>query len=146
MEENPKFNAELKQTAKGEWYVGSIRISTNEILELDSLMESATTLLIGKIDKLNKREFKPISSEVIFNDNERILFEKLRSMRMNLAQAEHIPPFIIMHDTVLKQIAKQKPQSNEEMLKIEGVGDKKLEKYGVYFLKVIQDYLQSNKN
>lgn len=146
MEENHKFNAELKQTAKGEWYVGSIKINANELPELDSLIESAATLLQGKVDKFNKREFKPVSSEIILTDNEKILFEKLRSMRMSLAQAEHIPPYIIMHDTLLKQLAKQKPQSAEEMLKVEGMGDKRVEKYGVYFLKVIQNHLQFNRS
>ena len=145
-EEQQKFNVELKQTMKGVWYVGSLKINTNDILELSKLIDSTVPILQNKIKQLNKNDFKPASSMPIINlnDDEKVLFEKLRSMRMDLARAENIPPYIIMHDNTLKLIAKSKPQTNDDFLRVDGVGDKKLEKYGVYFLKVIQNHSQSH--
>jgi len=146
MEEQQKFNVELKQTMKGIWYVGSLKINTNDILELSKLIDSTVPILQNKINQLNKNEFKPAlpTPTIDLSDDERVLFEKLRSMRMDLARAENIPPYIIMHDNTLKLIAKSKPKTNDDFLRVEGVGDKKLEKYGVYFLKVIQNHCQSH--
>ena len=58
---------------------------------------------------------------------------------MKLAEKESNPPFVIFHDSVLKQFAKLKPKTREEMLKIEGVGEKNSEKYGGFFLDIIND-------
>ena len=142
MEEQQKFNVELKQTMKGVWYVGSLKINTNDILELSGLIDSTVPILQNKINQLNKNDFRPASSMSIINlnDDEKVLFEKLRSMRMDLARAENVPPYMVMHDSTLKHIAKAKPTTKEEMIRVEGIGEKKLEQYGVYFLKVIQNH------
>ena len=146
MEEQQKFNVELKQTMKGVWYVGSLKINTNDIPELSRLIDSTVPVLQDKIDQLNKDDFKPASSPplIILNGDENILFEKLKRMRMDLARAENIPAYVVMHDSTLKHIAKSKPMTNEDLLKVEGMGEKKLDKYGVYFLKVIQNHCQSH--
>lgn len=144
--EEQKFNVELKQTMKGIWYVGSLKINTGDISELSRLIDSTIPVLQNKIDRLNKNEFKPTLAmpTIALNDDEKALFEKLRIMRMDLARAENIPPYLVMHDNTLKLIAKLKPQTNDDFLKVDGVKDKKLEKYGVYLLKVIQDYCQNH--
>ena len=49
---------------------------------------------------------------------------------------------MIFHDSVLKYLAKLKPQTKEEMLKIEGVGEKRFEKYGELFLESIRDFVK----
>ena len=39
-----------------------------------------------------------------------------------------MPPYIIFHDSHLKRLAKEKPRTNEDLVKI--IGEKKVEKYG----------------
>ncbi|MBI4147269.1 HRDC domain-containing protein [Candidatus Woesearchaeota archaeon] len=143
MEDGKKFDVEFKQTTKGSWYVGSLKVSADDVEELDRVIDSAVTFLHTRIDKMNKstesRVFKPAGPPSIeLNDEEKILFEKLRSMRMDLAKAENLPPYIIAHDSVLKKLAKAKPLTKEEMISIGGIGEKNFDKYGVYFLKVIR--------
>ena len=91
---------------------------------------------------MNKRDFKPAASlspvSIELNYEESKLFEKLRSMRMDLSRAENLPPYVVAHDSVLKRLAKVKPMSKEEMIEVEGIGEKNFDKYGVYFLKVIR--------
>ena len=59
-------------------------------------------------------------------------------MRMDLAKAESLPPYLVSHDSVLKRLARAKPLTKEEMITIDGIGEKNFDKYGVYFLKVIR--------
>ena len=143
MEEGKKFDVEFKQTAKGSWYVGSVKIGADSVEELDKVIDSTVTFLHTKVDKMNKivesRDFKPASPPAIeLNYEESKLFEKLRSMRMDLSRAENLPPYVVAHDSVLKRLAKVKPMSKEEMIEVEGIGEKNFDKYGVYFLKVIR--------
>lgn len=67
------------------------------------------------------------------------LFEALRKLRKQIADAEKLPAYIIFNDATLKEMASEKPLTEEEMLTISGVGQHKFEKYGQYFLKVIHE-------
>lgn len=62
------------------------------------------------------------------------VFEKLRTLRMELARENKVPPYIIFSDKTLIQMAMEKPSNKEEMLEISGVGESKFEKYGEQFL------------
>ena len=48
-------------------------------------------------------------------------------------------PYVIFHDATLKQMAADKPQSDEALMEISGVGQTKLERYGPAFLEVIAE-------
>jgi len=142
MEEGKKFDVEFKQTAKGSWYVGSVKVGADSVEELDKVIDSTVTFLHAKMDKMNKGYFKPATPlspvSIELNYEESKLFEKLRSMRMDLSRTENLPPYVVAHDSVLKRLAKVKPMTKEEMIEVEGIGEKNFDKYGVYFLKVIR--------
>lgn len=65
------------------------------------------------------------------------LFEELRKLRMELAKAERIPPYIVFSDKSLKEMSAKKPKTRAEFLEINGVGENKCRKYGERFLEVI---------
>ncbi len=67
------------------------------------------------------------------------LFEALRAKRRELAQAAGVPPYVIFHDSVLREMASDRPATIGGMRRITGVGEKKLEAYGEAFLSVIRD-------
>jgi len=71
------------------------------------------------------------------------LFELLRSQRKEIAQREGMPPYVIFHDSTLKEMSSRLPRDEYEMLTITGVGENKLKKYGKQFLEVIQGYLRA---
>jgi ATP-dependent DNA helicase RecQ len=71
------------------------------------------------------------------------IFELLRSQRKEIAQREGMPPYVIFHDSTLKEMSSRLPKDEYEMLTITGVGENKLRKYGRQFLEVIKDYLKS---
>lgn len=65
------------------------------------------------------------------------LWEKLRELRMSIAKASDIPPFVVFHDSTLAEMVIVKPISREALLQITGVGEKKADKYGEQFIAAI---------
>ena len=65
------------------------------------------------------------------------LFEALRAKRRELAQAAGVPPYVVFHDSVLRDMASAKPSSLAALGRIAGVGQRKLDAYGDAFLAVI---------
>ena len=68
------------------------------------------------------------------------LFEVLRQIRTSEAARLKVPPYIIFGDKTLREFAFHKPQTDEAFLEINGVGDKKLAKFGELFMSAIRGY------
>jgi ATP-dependent DNA helicase RecQ len=66
------------------------------------------------------------------------LFEALRNCRRDLARAAGLPPYVIFHDTTLREMASSKPENLDALAQISGVGIRKLEAYGAAFLAVLR--------
>ena len=69
------------------------------------------------------------------------LFEALRNKRKALASEHGIPAYVIFHDSVLRDMANQCPETLAELGGIAGVGAKKLETWGPDFIAVVRDHL-----
>ena len=65
------------------------------------------------------------------------LFERLRALRLRLAQEAAVPPYVIFHDATLAAMAAARPVTEEELLVLPGIGEKKLVTYGKAFLEEI---------
>jgi len=66
-------------------------------------------------------------------------FAKFREIRKQIAQQEAIPAFAIFTDAELAEMAKLEILSIENIQSIKGIGEKKLEKYGLKFIEMNQD-------
>jgi superfamily II DNA helicase RecQ len=69
------------------------------------------------------------------------LFQRLVTLRRQISQEVQLPPYIIFHDTTLKDMISKLPVDLDEMKEVSGVGHAKLEKYGIKFVNVIKEYL-----
>ncbi|RYD54025.1 MAG: DNA helicase RecQ [Sphingomonadales bacterium] len=67
------------------------------------------------------------------------LFEALRARRRELAMEAQVPPYVIFHDSVLRDMASERPGSLDALGRISGIGSRKLEAYGDAFLQVIRE-------
>ncbi|RCK24979.1 ATP-dependent DNA helicase RecQ [Thalassospira profundimaris] len=71
------------------------------------------------------------------NEEDRDLWERLRTMRRELATSQNVPPYVIFSDRTLWEMVRFKPRTLEDMASINGVGVKKLDQYGLAFLDVM---------
>ncbi len=69
------------------------------------------------------------------------LWQALRKARMDLAKEQGVPPYVVFHDTTLRELARLKPTSLADMERIQGVGEHKLRKYGEAFLRVVREHV-----
>ncbi|KLN97909.1 ATP-dependent DNA helicase RecQ [Moellerella wisconsensis] len=69
------------------------------------------------------------------------LFAKLRKLRKSIADEDNIPPFVVFNDATLIEMAEHCPTTSAELLLINGVGERKLERFGDSFMVLIRDHL-----
>jgi ATP-dependent DNA helicase RecQ len=82
------------------------------------------------------KQGKPAASSVVPPADPQ-LFERLRRLRMELAEEEGVAPFVIFHDKTLRTIASHKPVTSSALREIPGIGDVKVERYGRRVLAVV---------
>lgn len=70
------------------------------------------------------------------------LFEALRTLRLEIAQEEGVPAYIVFSNATLADMAARRPCTPDEFLQVSGVGAAKSRRYGERFLAAINDYLE----
>lgn len=68
------------------------------------------------------------------------LFEALRALRKELAERDGVPPFVVFSDATLAEMASTRPADESALLEVNGVGRRKLERYGAAFLEIIRNH------
>ncbi len=112
------------------------------------LTQEARPILRGEIalqlaePRVNVTKGKP--RVVDRGDYDKVLFRRLRTLRKQIADAEEVPPFVVFNDTTLVEMAVHYPVNEAALLKITGVGAKKLERYGQEFISAITAYLDAD--
>ena len=116
------------------------------ILVLDSsandiLFKNKQVFIKRKIEKIVEKPSSKNENEINYDAN---LFEILRALRKEVAEKYFIPPFIVFTDTSLKHMCRLYPQTQAEMLSVEGVGITKFNTYGEIFMNAIGNYITEN--
>ena len=74
------------------------------------------------------------------------LFEKLRSVRTELAAEKSVPPYIICSDKTLKDICAKLPRDREQLADVYGMGEQKIQNYGEAFVTAVNSFVADNPN
>ena len=74
------------------------------------------------------------------------LFEKLRSVRTELAAEKSVPPYIICSDKTLKDICAKLPRDKEQLADVYGMGEQKIQNYGEAFVTAVNSFVAGNPN
>ncbi len=85
------------------------------------------------------RSKKRGEAPTVANPADHPLFEALRARRRDIAKDAGVPPYVIFHDSVLRDMAARRPTSRAELAVLSGIGARKLDAYGDAFLQVIRD-------
>ena len=83
-------------------------------------------------------------AEIFGGNYDRKLFAKLRKLRKAIADEENIPPYVVFNDATLIEMAEQSPLTAGEMLSVNGVGTRKLERFGKPFMALIQAHVDGD--
>ncbi|MBI5499323.1 MAG: ATP-dependent DNA helicase RecQ [Deltaproteobacteria bacterium] len=97
----------------------------------DVVEEARTAERLERVRRREVRRPLPDSADSMPDPE---LFERLRALRRRLADEKRVPAYVVFTDKTLLDMAVRRPQSREEFLAVNGVGDRKLEQYGEIFL------------
>lgn len=129
---------------------GYIATGEYQVLKLGDIsrLKNTKTKVLVKItdeDKIIKRKEKPKKNKKGMDSLTSAgfkLFDKLKELRLEIARAEKIPPYIVFNDKTLIDMCAKMPTTKSDMLNVSGVGENKYGKYGERFIAVIKEYVK----
>ena len=130
-----------------EGYIATGEYQVLKLRDISRLKNTETKVLV-KItdeDKITKRKEKPKKNKKgmdLLTSAGFKLFDKLKELRLEIARAEKIPPYIVFNDKTLIDMCAKMPTTKSDMLNVSGVGENKYGKYGERFIAVIKEYLK----
>ncbi len=95
----------------------------------------------GSSSRLQGTGSRTFASGADSPDND-VLFEKLRTLRKRIADAHGIPPYVVFSDKTLRDMCVRRPKTRREFLEVNGVGERKLNRYGETFMEEIAAFEQ----
>ena len=133
---------------------GALRVKSGEYASLELVQETARPILRGETAVMLAEEAPAAektrapkarrgvtpSTGAAPSPQSDSLFDALRVWRMDIAKAQAVPPYVIFHDTVLRDIAAVRPGSRAELADIKGVGASKLDRYAGDVLDIVGRY------
>jgi ATP-dependent DNA helicase RecQ len=128
---------------KGEFSTLSLTDSAREVLRGELAPVLVKPLVAAKKKEITRKGRQKKEEEWAEVDEE--LFHLLRNKRMELAQQQSVPAFIIFGDKSLRDMAMIKPVTKEAFATVYGVGDHKLSAYAEAFIGVIKKYLENER-
>ncbi|MGN0423276.1 MAG: DNA helicase RecQ [Lachnospiraceae bacterium] len=161
LNQNPEYGtlsqitvARLRQIIQELMYQGYLELSGDQYPVIQTTRKSAefqqnNRTFVMKLAKEKEQEEvsgrkqkrgsrKKAGAAAMLSEKDLELFETLRVLRREIAGEEKVPPYMIFSDKTLALMSAAHPENLEEMLRISGVGEFKLQKYGERFLQVIR--------
>ena len=129
---------------------GYITTGEYQVLKLGDIsrLKNTDTKVMVKItdeDKMTKRKEEPKKNKKGMDSLTSAgfkLFDRLKELRLEIARAEKIPPYIVFNDKTLIDMCAKMPTTKSDMLNVSGVGENKYCKYGERFIAVIRKYVK----
>ncbi len=117
------------------------------------LTDSCRPLLKGELqiemrqDKRKQESFRKRNDPQQKLDSEDYgLWNALKGLRMELSREQDVPPYVIFHDATLMELVMYRPLTHQQMGRLNGIGERKLELYGDQFLELIREFQDQQNN
>jgi ATP-dependent DNA helicase RecQ len=98
-------------------------------------------LLKPKVKKLSKTQ----RGEQSWDGVDKPLFEELRQWRRGVAEQRRVPPYVIMEDTTLMELARIRPTTPENLRHVSGIGKKRMEDFGETLVGLVRDHCRRHE-
>ena len=106
-----------------------------DIFEFDGALHAASEYVANETDDYATIDEEAASQETkVEND---LLFATLKAWRSERARKDKIAPYMVLHDTTLRELAIRKPQTEQALLGVKGLGVMKVEKFGEELLEIL---------
>jgi ATP-dependent DNA helicase RecQ len=128
--------------------LGYLAVAEGEFATLELTPEGLAVLKARTPITLTKPMDLPKAKRAVRREGDiacdEILFERLRSLRKQLADARKVPAYIVFGDTTLRAMARYYPENPNAMEGIPGMGEKKRAEFGALFAIEIANYLAAH--
>jgi ATP-dependent DNA helicase RecQ len=145
-----------KSMSVNEWRLVFRQLIARGFLQVDSeqygslrLTEESRPVLRGETKLDLRRDINLLESKAKtkksprildeIEEDDRALWKALRAERKRLADEHGVPPYVIFHDATLSEMLIHRPRTPEDLLRINGVGDQKMARFGEQFLEIIAE-------
>jgi ATP-dependent DNA helicase RecQ len=120
---------------KPEWLSKEIVAALPEVAARKSSSSPATSFYTPMLrsDKPRARDSAPAEANPA-------LAEYLREWRRNMARENKVPAYVVLHDSTLEELCRQRPSNFAELRQIPGIGEKKADVYGAEILQVLRNF------
>lgn len=105
-----------------------------DLLKGDETLELRVDRSAKRVRSRLKKELPPIELE------DEPLWEALRTLRLELAREQDVPPYVIFHDATLREMLARRPTEVAALAAVPGIGEKKRDAYGRAFVELIDQY------
>lgn len=105
-----------------------------DLLKGDETLELRVDRSAKRVRSRLKKELPPIELE------DEPLWEALRTLRLELAREQDVPPYVIFHDATLREMLARRPTEVAALAAVPGIGEKKRDAYGRTFVELIDQY------
>ena len=116
--------------------------SNSHFIEAEESYWSVLVHYENEEERVNEPE-SPIQTsqpEIILSEKEELIFDRLKQWRNAKAQDLNLPHYMISHNSELKNIAIKKPENKNQLRKIKGFGEVKVEKYSEEILSILNEF------
>ena len=110
----------------------------------DSIGKGDTSVTLSIPEQVTMKKTSPPSHGVTTTSEEK-LFLHLKTLRKSIADQAGVPPYVIFPDKSLKEMAHTRPCELHNFRNIHGVGEIKLEKYGLVFTSAIKNFCEEDE-
>lgn len=125
------------EIALDEHYHLKLTAASKEVLFENRKVELVQLSTIKEREEAAEVTVKKPAGALVWDDE---LFQRLRTLRQEIARKNAVPPYIIFHDRTLQELAAVRPTRKEHFYAVSGVGETKKDQYGQAFLDAIKAY------
>lgn len=98
-------------------------------------------LMLRKLAQRSQAAKRDRKSNQFSGQSDKALWQALRARRQQFAEEQSVPAYVIFHDATLMEMVTYRPETLEQMGRLNGIGERKLEAYGEEFLGIIREHL-----
>ncbi len=74
-----------------------------------------------------------------FEGRDAALFQALKAWRLDQAKTQDLPPYVILHDSTLIDLVRERPKTRQHLSRLPGIGERKLDRYGADLLRLVAE-------